>query len=308
MDTNTNTKSTFNPFHCHPSLRDAQQNARDRQAREIGPAIPESEWHPITGLSAPASGLGARWHSQLGWLVVARGCGDIVVAAPLPDLPASWDHPIVVDGMHADSPVVVGGDRRSGRQFWVAPLDLCVVGIFFDTADLAQYRDGGSWVVRGRWKQAVDFNFGPNAAHDRTDHEVVYPEPESLRAAISGRGPGREFGCVVIAAVESALDPSRPGQRVFVQREPLVVFEDGRRFRLRFETYKGDLRSASIALYPTSADDISETEQSLLAARLAAPARTPPAVIADESGQVKSERAQKRSMCCGQSEIPSNEG
>jgi hypothetical protein len=241
-------------FLTSPSLREMQANARDRQARELGPSTHVNTWQPFNG-SVPASGHAARWLPEHGWVMVTSAPGGLGSMASLPDLPAAVDHPTFEPNpVDARNPFVVGGNRSMrGPGLYLRPTDLGMgCGVFFHTKDLNTYRDGGSWTI--------------GAAH------LVIRNNDSKPHFAWGKDVSR-LPVQVVAAVEWPRDPARPnfdpagGLPVVVsQREPLLHHVGhGQLQRVRLTAMHGQLGAILPQIVDTTPDELTKSETELLA-------------------------------------------
>jgi hypothetical protein len=250
------TRPDGSSFLTSPSLREMQANARDRQARELGPTLPREVWSPYKG-SVPVSGFAGRWLPEHGWSVVCVNVEGYRERAPLPDLPDAVDHPVFEPNpVDARNPSVVGGNRSvRGPGLYIRPTDLGMgCGVFFHTKDLNTYRDGGSWTI--------------GAAHLVMLNETGKPHYSWGRDGFVSRLPVQ-----VIAAVEWPRDPARPnfdpagGLPVVVSQRELLLHHvgHGQLQRVRLTAMHGELGAILPQLVDTTPDKLTKSEIELLA-------------------------------------------
>lgn len=157
---------------------------------------------------------------------------------------------------------VVGGDRTADGDYYVHPLWLRF-DIKFHTNDLASYRDGGSIVIQGTARVFADAwaegtpEFAP---FERTRAEQTAYEGRCREAKIeplSGWREAVDIPVAVVMAVEwhdlqhcfsdgSTFGIGKPV--AIMQHEPLILFPNGRRARVRLKFYNGEMKPQAIGL------------------------------------------------------------
>jgi hypothetical protein len=193
-------------------------------------------------------GYAARWLPEHGWVMVTGGSTPGM--APLPDLPASVDHPVFEPNpVNARNPFVVGGNRSvRGPGLYLRPTDLGTgCGVFFHTRHWGSYRDGGSWTV--------------SEATLVIDIERDKPHYSWGRDGFVSRLPVQ-----VIAAIETLSPDPLTRAVVFTQREPLLHHVgQGQLQRVRLTAMHGQLGAILPQLVDTTRDALTKSEIELLA-------------------------------------------
>lgn len=167
----------------------------------------------------------------------------------------------------------LGGDRTATGAYYLSPLAL-QGDVHFHTRDLAHYRDGGSYVIQGTAR--VD---AAAWAEGRAEfsYEMTHTERRAYesRCAVAGLEPltwreAIEVPCAVVMAVEwhdtvhmfSKSSTFGVGTPVAImQHEPLILFANGQRARVRLKFYNGEVnpRALGIDIVPVQgADDMRE--------------------------------------------------
>lgn len=167
----------------------------------------------------------------------------------------------------------IGGDRSADGDYYIHPLSL-KYDVKFHTDDLAHYRDGGSYIIQGTTRvDAAAWAAGrvELAPFDRTQVEQTAYEDRCRHANIvplSGWREAIDIPVAVVMAVEwhdlvhcfsegTSFGFGKPV--AIMQHEPLMLFTNGQRARVRLKFYNGEADPRAlgidIAIVPPDSDD-----------------------------------------------------